>query len=143
MHPGCGRQSRDGSNCQVDDLPLRWLHQLRPAAAAVTDRAKRVVMAAYGIATSAAGGYELDHLVPLNSGGSSDYRNLWPEPNILLHSTASAFVQNDKDAVEAYTFKAICSHRALFVAVQNAMAADWTTAVQVVGLPAMPQHRAG
>ena len=44
----------------------------------------------------------------------------------------------DKDAVEAYTFHAICDHQVTVTAVQNAMATDWTTAVRRLGLPPIP-----
>jgi hypothetical protein len=47
-------------------------------------------------------------------------------------------VHNDKDAVEAYTFHAICAGKVSVTAAQNAMATDWTTAVTVLGLPPIP-----
>lgn len=104
----------------------------------ITQRAKKQIMAAYGIPWNQASTYELDHLVELNAGGSSDYRNLWPEPNTLPTATASAFVHNDKDAIEAYTYHAICGRKVLFTAVQNAISSNWSTAVATLGLPNVP-----
>lgn len=104
----------------------------------ITQRAKKQIMAAYGIPWNQASTYELDHLVELNAGGSSDYRNLWPEPNTLHTATASAYVHNDKDAVEAYTYHAICSRKVLFTAVQNDISSNWSTTVAELGLPAIP-----
>jgi hypothetical protein len=42
---------------------------------------------------------------------ASDVRNLWPEPDTFQQFTGSAFVHNDKDAVEAYIFHAIYAGR--------------------------------
>ena len=94
----------------------------------ITDKAKSQIMAAYGIPGSEASKYELDHLVPLASGGASDIRNLWPEPNIfaLGKPSASAFVHNDKDQVEDDAFSALCSGKASLGAIQKTMTSDWT-----------------
>lgn len=81
---------------------------------------------------------ELDHLIELASGGASDIRNLWPEPNTFRQFKGSAFVGNDKDAVEAYTFHALGDGKVKPAAVQNAMATDWTTIVATLGLAPIP-----
>jgi hypothetical protein len=104
----------------------------------LTEPAKRRLLAAYGIPESQIGTYELDHLIDLAAGGASDVRNLWPEPNTFSQFQSSAFVHNDKDAVESYTYHAICAHKVTVAAVQNAIATDWTTAVAKLGLPPMP-----
>ncbi|WP_155854384.1 HNH endonuclease signature motif containing protein [Arthrobacter sp. MA-N2] len=93
-------------------------------------------MAAYGLPWSEAGHYELDHLVPLADGGASDVRNLWPEPNTFVSGIASksAFIQNDKDQVEASLFDALCSGRTDLARSQRVMASDWSTAAEVLGL---------
>ena len=105
---------------------------------ALTEPAKRRLLAAYGIPAARIGDYELDHLVDLAAGGASDVRNLWPEPNTFQFYKASSFVHNDKDEVESYTYHAICAGKVSVTAVQNAVATDWTTAVQKLGLPAIP-----
>jgi hypothetical protein len=104
----------------------------------LTEPAKKKLMAAYGIPESRIGDYELDHLVALNDGGASDLRNLWPEPNTTALYRPSSYVHNDKDAVEDYTYQAICDGETTVTAVQKAMAANWTTAVATLGLPAIP-----
>jgi hypothetical protein len=109
----------------------------------LTEPAKRKLLAAYGIPAAQIGGYELDHLVDLAGGGASDVRNLWPEPNTFNQFKGSAFVHNDKDAVEAYTFHAICAGTVSVTAVQNAMATDWSTAVATLGLPPIPADYKG
>lgn len=106
---------------------------------AITEPIKRKIMAAYGIPWSQASRYELDHLVELNAGGASDTRNLWPEPNVFLNgTTGSAFVHNDKDQVEAYTFHALCAGKVSLAALQRAVATNWPTAVAALHLPRVP-----
>lgn len=64
--------------------------------------------------------------------------NLWPEPDTFQQSRSSEFIHNDKDAVEEYTYHAICDGKVTVTAVQNAMATDWTTEVKKLGLPPIP-----
>ena len=104
----------------------------------LTEPAKRKLLAAYGIPAAQIGNYELDHLIDLAGGGASDIRNLWPEPNTFQLYKSSSFVHNDKDAVEAYLFHAICAGKTTVTAAQNAIAADWTTAAATLGLPPIP-----
>jgi len=101
------------------------------------------LLAAYGIPAGQISHYELDHLIDLTAGGASDVRNRWPEPNSFQQFRASSFVHNDKDAVESYTFHAICAGTATLTAVQNTMVTDWTTAVTVLGLPPIPADYTG
>jgi hypothetical protein len=68
---------------------------------------------------------ELDHLVPLELGGSNDATNLWPEP----HPSSYA-----KDRVENALNDAVCSGRVSLAAAQAAIAADWLTAEKRLGL---------
>ncbi len=101
-------------------------------------------MAAYGISWSHAHSYELDHIVDLAAGGSSDVRNLYPEPNNDTGRFArTSFVHNDKDAVEDYTHAAICAGKVAMTRVQKAIAANWATAVQPLGLPPIPASYRG
>ena len=64
-------------------------------------------------------GTELDHLVPVELGGSNDATSLWPEypPN-----------PNPKDKVENALNHAVCDGRVSLTAAQNAIASDWLTA---------------
>jgi hypothetical protein len=110
---------------------------------ALTDAAKRRLLAAYGIAANRIGDYELDHLVALNDGGASDVRNLWPEPNTFRQFHETPDIHNDKDAVEDYTYAAICRGTVTVTQVQRVMAADWTTAVAKLGLPPIPADYTG
>ncbi|MGH3289417.1 MAG: hypothetical protein ACRDPD_32865 [Streptosporangiaceae bacterium] len=68
---------------------------------------------------------ELDHLVPLELGGSNDATNLWPEypPS-----------PNPKDKVEDALNAAVCDGRVSLAAAQDAIAADWMTAEHALGI---------
>jgi len=110
---------------------------------ALTEPVKRKLLAAYGIPASEIGKYELDHLVDLAAGGASDVRNLWVESNTFHDFKPSTFVHNDKDAVESYTFHAICAGKVTVTQVQAAIVADWTIAVARLGLPPIPANFQG
>ena len=68
---------------------------------------------------------ELDHLVPLELGGSNDATNLWPEypPS-----------PNPKDKVEDALNAAVCDGRVSLAAAQQAIASDWMTAGKRLGI---------
>ena len=68
---------------------------------------------------------ELDHLVPLELGGSNDATNLWPE---------YPPTPNPKDKVENALNAAVCDGRVSLVKAQDAIAADWMTAEKALGI---------
>jgi len=68
---------------------------------------------------------ELDHLVPLELGGSNDATNLWPE---------YPPTPNPKDKVENALNAAVCDRRITLAAAQNAIASDWLTAESKLGI---------
>lgn len=78
---------------------------------------------AYGLQGATAS--ELDHLVPLELGGSNDITNLWPEIGPI---------PNPKDAVENALNSAVCGGQVTLAAAQSAVARDWETAESVLGL---------
>ena len=69
---------------------------------------------------------ELDHLVPLELGGSNDATNLWPE----LGKPSG----NPKDTVENTLNRAVCDGTVTLAAAQQAIASDWMTAEKRLGL---------
>jgi hypothetical protein len=95
-----------------------------------TEAFKKKIMVAYH-ESGPLGDYELDHLVPLELGGSNDAGNLWPERND--HPGGAI---NSKDLVENALNKAVCSHKVTLAAAQQTIASDWTTALPVLGLAA-------
>lgn len=87
-------------------------------------------MRAYGV-DAPARDYEFDHLVPLEIGGSSDMRNMWPEPD----DHPSPHFANSKDIVEDELHDLVCdaSRRRAYLPLsvaQMLIASDWTTAIQ-------------
>jgi hypothetical protein len=96
---------------------------VRPPASATSRFKYDVAYPAYGDRPSKK--TELDHLVSLELGGSNDATNLWPE---------SPPTPNPKDKVENALHAAICDGRVKLTAAQNAIASNWKTAEQVLGL---------
>ena len=102
----------------------------------MTEAAKYQSMAAYDSLGSVSA-YEYDHLVPLELGGSSDVRNLWPELNSGSPSqfdSTDDFGENAKDGVEDRLNSAVCSGEVALAAAQEAIAANWTTAEASLGI---------
>lgn len=121
--------------CVASDLPDR---ACTPGAVATTDthvicgtstRARRNVpdavrrerFASYGISWNDRSRYELDHLVPLELGGSNAASNLWPEP------LADA---ERKDQVENALHRRVCSGAMALEAAQRVFENDWTKGIR-------------
>lgn len=100
-----------------------WTGKVRPPERQ-TERAKyRTAYPAYHIRQNATS--ELDHLVPLELGGSNDITNLWPEVGKI---------PNPKDSVENALNAAVCGGKVRLGAAQRAIAADWLTAEKRLGI---------
>jgi hypothetical protein len=65
------------------------------------------------------GSWEVDHFIPLGIGGSNDISNLWPEPA----SPKPGFLE--KDVVENYLHKEICSGNIDIKVAQFMIHNDW------------------
>ncbi len=74
----------------------------------------------YGVSyPQGAGMYEVDHLIPLELGGSNDINNLWleaAEPRPGFH---------EKDAYENYLHAQVCSGKMILADAQHAIATNW------------------
>jgi hypothetical protein len=82
-------------------------------------------MAAYGN-TGPVSGYEEDHLIPLELGGSpTSPQNLWPEPGAA---------PNPKDRVEDAANHAVCRGTMSLRAAQQAIATNWIALGQQLGV---------
>ncbi len=80
---------------------------------------KDQVYAEYGISHHVPGQYEVDHLVPLELGGSNDIANLWPE----AASPTPGF--HEKDQVENYLHDQVCSGAMSLKDAQKEIATNW------------------
>lgn len=97
-----------------------------------TGAVKVTAMRAYREVASSSTATELDHLVPLELGGSNDVSNLWPQPSDI----ANAGFRNTKDKVENDLHAALCkpSSTLKLTDLQSWIANDWTTAEHKAGL---------
>ncbi len=93
-----------------------------------TAKWKVISLSDYGLAYSHT--TEYDHLVSLELGGTNSVSNLWPEPN----KTSARGFNNPKDLVENALKTAVCSNRVTLVQAQDAIATNWATALQTLGL---------
>jgi opacity protein-like surface antigen len=86
----------------------------------VSTKTKSKVYDAYKIPKSERGKkYVIDHLIPLEVGGSNDVANLWPEPK------TDSFT---KDGVERTLHTRVCSGLVDLLTAERAFAYDWRTA---------------
>ncbi len=84
---------------------------------------KNKVYQEYGIAHHSTGQYEIDHLISLELGGSNDLKNLWPEsalPKPGFH---------EKDKIEDYLHKQVCSGKMTLKQAQIEIADNWELVV--------------
>jgi hypothetical protein len=101
-----------------------WTATVRPPAS-YTEPLNVQLMSSYG-RSGGAGGYELDHLIPLELGGAPRaVSNLWPE------ARSSA---NVKDRVENAANHAVCSGKITLADAQERIRTDWTALGRDLGL---------
>jgi hypothetical protein len=93
-----------------------WTATIRPPASETTALKHGTAYPAYGIPQGTVS--ELDHLVPLELGGSNDVTNLWPE---------AGAIPNAKDPAENDLTADVCAGELTLTAAQAAIAADWET----------------
>jgi hypothetical protein len=92
--------------------------EIRPPSS-YTSRLKREQMQEWSL-PGRTSDYEEDHLISLELGGNpTDPRNLWPEP---YRPKPGA---KEKDVVENYLHRQVCSGAMTLQAAQNAIATDW------------------
>ncbi|HET6915413.1 MAG TPA: hypothetical protein VFH56_04925 [Acidimicrobiales bacterium] len=126
--PGCtpGVTNPDVSQANIHStICVRgWTSTVRPPES-YTEKLKREQMDNYGD-TGSMSGYEEDHLIPLELGGSpADPRNLWPQPGSS---------PNPKDDVEYAANRAVCGGGMPLAEAQREIAADWVTLGRSLGV---------
>ena len=94
--------------------------------ATLTQDAKRAAYARYGLegghdAACGEAGCTLDHLIPLELGGSNDVQNLWPQQS-------DSAVQ--KDRLENYLHAQVCKNNMPLAEAQHLIADNWQAAYQ-------------
>jgi hypothetical protein len=76
----------------------------------------------YGIGGRRKGGYELDHLIDRELGGSDDPRNLWPQPYSVIWNARV------KDALEEHLHGLVCSDQITLSTAQHDVSNNWISA---------------
>ncbi len=102
---------------------------------------KEAVYREYGIMHHGPHQYEVDHLIPLEIGGSNDEKNLWPQP-----MNTQPWNAHVKDKLENRLHDLVCSGRLGMKQAQQMIATNWITAYQQVfhstlPLSHYPRHR--
>ncbi len=85
----------------------------------VSESTKNAVYAEYGITTHSGSTYEMDHLIPLELGGSNDIKNLFPEAALPTPGF------HEKDKVENYLHKQVCDGKMTLSTAQKQIATNW------------------
>lgn len=75
--------------------------------------------AEYGITHHATGGYEVDHFISLELGGSNDIANLFPEAAVPVPGF------HEKDKVENYLHAQVCNGSITLAEAQREISGDW------------------
>jgi hypothetical protein len=87
---------------------------------AVPESVKRAVYLEYGMRVPLTGADEIDHLIPLEIGGSNSSKNLWPQP--LGTQPWNAKV---KDGLESELHREVCAGKLSLAQAQREIASDW------------------
>ncbi len=88
----------------------------------VSTKTKSKVYSEYKVSKKDRSKYTIDHLIPLELGGSNALANLWPEPKKGDKGSHS------KDTVENTLHSLVCAGTVTLADAQAAIATDWTTA---------------
>jgi hypothetical protein len=83
-----------------------------------------VVFAEYGVVSPRSGEYEVDHLIPLELGGSNAFENLWPQP--ARNPNGHGF--RIKDRLENRLHTRVCLGQMTLRAAQRAIRTNWVRA---------------
>ncbi|HEY8691549.1 MAG TPA: hypothetical protein VIR57_02295 [Chloroflexota bacterium] len=104
-----------------------WTATVRPPAS-YTDHLKLQQLAGLGLAGPPTA-YEEDHFVALELGGNpTSPRNLWPQPYAPMPGA------HEKDRVENFLRRQVCSGALQLTAAQNAIRTDWVQVLRERGL---------
>ncbi|WP_022797626.1 HNH endonuclease [Thermus islandicus] len=88
---------------------------------------KRAVYRAYGIEKAPGEDWEVDHLIPLELGGSNSVRNLWPQAGFTR-----PWNYHVKDRLENALHHLVCRGELPLPLAQRAIAKDWIATFRVV-----------
>jgi hypothetical protein len=129
--PGAATSAVTQANIHTTICVTGYTGTIRPPVAE-TSKLKTTAMRSYNEPAQGRSITELDHLVPLELGGSDYVPNFWPQPSDI----PNAGYKNTKDNIERTLNRAVCARtpRVTLAQAQNAIAYDWTTALQSLHL---------
>jgi hypothetical protein len=111
LTPGSVRTTNLGEICSEGTRQLSHRHD------------DMAIMAEYGLAPESRPEFEINHLVPLELGGSDDLSNLWPQPRPSIEPEWNA---ERKHELESALHVLVCSGELDIEATQKALIEDWT-----------------
>jgi hypothetical protein len=97
----------------------------------VSESTKTRVYRSYGIRHHAEGEYEIDHLVPLELGGSNSIANLFPQP---ARPAGGGPGFHRKDRLENVTHDRVCTGAMRLRPTQRRIARNWVRLLHALGL---------
>lgn len=116
--PGVTNPSVTQANISSTICKSGWTATVRPTES-YTAKLKVQGISDYGYRNTSTTGYEEDHYIPLELGGSpTDPGNLWPEPSVHYH--------NSKDGIENQLREEVCSGYMPLALAQEAIQHNWT-----------------
>lgn len=98
---------------------------------------KRQVYSEYGIQSHQTGDWEVDHLIPLELGGSNSLRNLWPQYGI------GEWNFHVKDGLESKLHDMVCHDEIDLKEAQKEIASNWIDAYKRTFKTSVPRTRRG
>jgi hypothetical protein len=129
--PGAATSAVTQANIHTTICVSGYTGTIRPPESE-TSKLKTTAMRSYNEPPEGRSITELDHVVPLELGGSNAVSNFWPQPSDIQN----AEYKNTKDNVERSLNRAVCARtpRITLAQARNAIAYDWTTALQSLHL---------
>ena len=135
--PGAINEMVTQANIRATICRKGWTRTIRPPVS-YTNRLKHQVMRRYGVAGANMHDYELDHLIPLELGGSpDDPANLWPQ------SRTGTWTADLKDDLERTLNRRTCEGRLSLAEAQKAIRTDWIAAYKKYESARAKANRAG
>ena len=91
---------------------------------------KRRVFRAYGLSNGIKRGYEVDHIISLELGGTNDLDNLFPQPYeayLSVNHVNMRMGAHEKDKVENDLHRKVCQGKMSLHQAQDIIVNDWVT----------------
>lgn len=124
LTPGVADPAVTQANIQSTVCVVGYTARVR----SVSESTKLAVFREYGIDPKLSAGYEVDHLISLENGGSNDIRNLWPQPYSPKPGA------REKDVLETWLKREVRAGRMTLAEDQKELRTDWYAAYLKHGL---------